>query len=317
MCKLFIATGKFTPAQVRSMLDAANAAFATTQRDGFGFVAYGGGKAIAHGRYLDPENYAGFGVKLPSFVRSEQIESGVLPKVTTALVVHGRTSTNSVRVENCHPFQRDEMYLAHNGVLTWAGTGKGPESRHGCDTDEFFAWLHGHASTAAAWDTSHEHWSGYGVFGVIDRRRSRLTVAKCGNGRLHWSGNLNAHLFSTDSGDVSRIARAAKIDVSKPISVSPKTIITYDIRNGLKMVGVDAWKGFAAAVRDTKWSRSMGEYSSSFWSKREQVRVDSKTDTGITVPRDRVATRKTELFPDWEPSESNYNGQVRSEVDGL
>lgn len=328
MCKLFIAAGQFKPAQVHNILSAANAAFASSQRDGFGFVAYGDNGTVAHGRYLDPAQFPGYMRRLPEFVRCNRIESGNLPKVTKAIVIHGRTSTNRVVIDNVHPFKRGGIYLAHNGVLRYTGSGKAPSSSNGCDTEEFFNWLldRDSKSWVDAWSTTHHNWSGYGVFGVVNAKSGELTVAKCGSGNLSWAGNDEADLFSTSADDLQAIARKARLKVNRPIPVNPNTITVYRIRGrGAPVVDhCSEWSGFSTGVRDEAWSRSMGYgggglqrigpgqyvtkrgsgYAASPVAATQQIQ--SNPFAGAEVPREKVIGpryNERELFPDYDPTE--------------
>lgn len=326
MCKLFIATGSFTKDQVLHMLRATNASFAKSQRDGFGFIAYGSKKSAAYGKYLNPSEYLGFGKELPSWVNSNRIEVGTIPKVTTALVIHGRTSTNSVLMHNVHPFHNKGTFLAHNGVLSWKGEGPAPTAKHGCDTEQFFNWMQeqGAAGQDVAWGATADHWTGYGVFGIINTTTGHLTVAKCGSGNLKWVGSDNNHFFSTDGADLLRITRAAKFQFSKSADMRPKSRVVFKLNaHGSKVQSVTDWKGFGTRVIDDSWRRSMGynDYSrSSHYNDRWDGYGVAKTDErptvavkptagdfkGVTVPRDR----QREMFPDWEPDIAELNKEI-------
>jgi predicted glutamine amidotransferase len=323
MCKLFIAAGKFSREQVLRMIAEANNVFALTQRDGFGFTAYGP-KGVAYGRYLNPESYCGFGVKMPPFINTTQIEEGEIPPVVTALVIHGRTSTNKVIVDNCHPFRSNGIHLAHNGVLRWVGEGPGPKAKNGCDTEEFFQWWL-HRKTNNKWSATNKHWSGYGVFGIIDSNTKRLIVAKCGSGNLNWvcDGKDN-HLFSTTGHDAMQIGRAAGIKLAtKSVSMMPKTVAEFSLGGSrASLILNEKWCGFADSIRDTAWDRSMGIRTSrdAYMSRRYGRQTDMWDDNlapreavnpskAISVPRDT----QRESFPDFDP---DIEAQVEAHLNG-
>lgn len=320
MCKLFIATGSFNREQVMAMLRASNSAFSSSQRDGFGFVAYGSKKSAAYGKYLNPSEYLGFGKQLPPWVRSNRIEVGTIPEITTALVVHGRTSTNSVLMHNVHPFHNRGVFLAHNGVLSWKGEGPAPTAKHGCDTEQFFNWLQeqGNLGHETAWDATDSHWSGYGVFGIINANTGHLTVAKCGSGNLKWVGDDTNNFFSTDGTDLIKITRAASFKFAKTAEMQSKSRVVFRLsKNGSKAQSVSDWKGFGARVVDDSWRRSMGYdgyhgYHSQRTSRWDGIGVAKTTEAptvavnpssksnefnGVSVPRDV----QRDMFPDWEP----------------
>jgi predicted glutamine amidotransferase len=323
MCKLFIAAGKFSREETIRMIAEANCSFAFTQRDGFGFTAYGP-KGMAYGRYLNPESYCGFGVKIPGFINAIQIEEGEIPPVVTALVVHGRTSTNRVIVENCHPFRSNGIHLAHNGVLNWVGDGPGPKAKNGCDTEEFFQWWL-HRKTTNKWSGTNKHWSGYGVFGIINADAKRLTIAKCGAGNLSWvSDDKDNHLFSTSGTDVVQIGKAAGIKVNhKALSMTPKSIAEFSLGGSrASLVLNEKWCGFADSMRDAAWDRSMGIRTSrdaylsrrygkqtDMWDSNLAPREAVNPSPAISVPRDT----QRESFPDFDP---DIEAQVEAHLNG-
>lgn len=289
MCKLFIATGSLSQSQVLAILKATNSTFAKSQPDGFGFVAYGDTNTVARGRYLSPSAYPGFGFEVPKFCSSPSSEEGSLPKVTKALVIHGRTSTNRVMTENVHPFKYGSLYLAHNGVLRWTGNGPCPTAPNDCDSEQFLNWFFNNKED---WSKTDDNWSGYGVFGVVNTTTRKLTVAKCGSGNLHWAGSKGLHLFSTQANDLQHIATKCRLRVSQPLTVKPKTLIQFDLRKG--SLKLSDWVGFGSGTRDAMWDRSMG--TTSPLSRVRFIPSNKSKFDGVTVPRD------ADMFPDWKPN---------------
>jgi hypothetical protein len=282
MCKLFIACGRLSRADTLSLIAKAAAVFSRTQKDGFGFVAYGpGGTAV--GRYLQPGNYPGFGSILPGWVDVDRSESGKLPAVVTALVCHGRTATSRVVLGNVHPFTSREAILCHNGVLSWIGPGPAPKAAQGCDSEQFLNWFR---SRKDPWAETAAHWSGYGVFGILDPKRGRLTVAKCGSGRLSYAAaDSGTHYWSTESGDVEAIAGAVE-PAGRAFPMRSKTRCVFDVSGRkVRLVDLKDWPGFGERERDVDWFRSMGESGG---------RSSRRSVSAAPLARDG--------FPDWEPS---------------
>lgn len=284
MCKLFIAAGRLSRADTLSLIAKAAQVFSRTQRDGFGFAAYGpGGTAI--GRYLQPGNYPGFGSILPGWVDVDRSESGKLPAVVTALVCHGRTATSRVTLANVHPFASKDAILAHNGVLSWIGPGPAPKAANGCDSEQFLNWFRVRKNP---WTETSENWSGYGVFGILDPKRGRLTVAKCGSGRLSYAAaDSGTHYWSTDSVDVETIAGAVE-PAGRAFPMRSRTRCVFDVRSRkVRLVELKDWSGFGERERDVDWFRSMGESGGGGRSSRRSV-------SAAPLARDG--------FPDWEPA---------------
>lgn len=254
MCKLFIATGRFTPDQTHRMLRVINERFSATQRDGFGLAIYGDeGKSVSRGRYLDPTKFVGFGTKIPDFVAHEESESGRMPQNVTAIIAHGRTSTNHINLHNCHPFIRRGVMLAHNGVLDWNGSPKGePRAKFGCDTEQFLNWLietRGDRGWMETWSSleTRELWSGYGVFGVLDQTRGELVVAKCGDGNLRWVGGNDVHVFSTEGSDAEAAYNVLSRPTRRAVPMLDNSVAVFDVHEGANLVSVGKWQGFGSS----------------------------------------------------------------------
>jgi hypothetical protein len=289
MCKLFVACGRLSRADALSLIAKAAQVFSRTQRDGFGFVAYGPGGAIAIGRYLQPANYPGFGSVLPGWVDVDRSESGRIPEIVTSLVCHGRTATSRVTLGNVHPFCAKDSILAHNGVLSWIGPGPAPKSSNGCDSEQFLNW---YRSLKDPWGETAAHWSGYGVFGIMDPKRGRLTVAKCGSGRLSYAQSEGGtHYWSTEDSDVGSIVGDVE-PIGRAFPMRSKTRCVFDVRaRKVRLVEVKDWQGFGERERDADWFRSMGADKSP-----RRTRVEWKADR--------------DSFPDWEPPVALSNGRV-------
>ena len=284
MCKLFIACGRLSRADTLSLIAKAAQVFSRTQRDGFGFVAYGPGGGTAIGRYLQPGNYPGFGSILPGWIEMDRAESGKLPPIVTALVCHGRTATSRVMLANVHPFTSREAILAHNGVLSWIGPGPAPKAAHGCDSEQFLNW---YRSRKDPWADTASHWSGYGVLGIIDPKRGRLTVAKCGSGRLSYAtADSGTHYWSTEDGDVETIAGAVE-PPGRAFPMRSRTRCAFDVSGRkVRLIELKDWSGFGERERDVDWFRSMGQSSGSGRSSRRSFATSPLARDG---------------FPDWEP----------------
>jgi hypothetical protein len=246
MCKLYIATGKLTRKQVARALAQANIVFRKTEADGFGFLA-ANASAVARGRYLNPHTFAGYMQGLPDFLSGPCIEENVIPVHSQALIVHGRTSTNSKGLDNVHPFFAKGVYLAHNGIVHWQG--QGPErSPHTCDTAQFLHWFVRQSDHATAWREAFVHWGGFGAMGVYDQSTGLLTVARdTANLYIARRASNRGWVFATDAGHLLQISRAASIQLDTLPLAFPQHIVQF---NGADMVDSQYWRGFA--TRD--WS---------------------------------------------------------------
>lgn len=112
MCKLFIYT-KHDSSKLFQTIEAAWRVMSTTERDGFGAAwitrrgRIGWAKSSSPAlRHTLPDFVSGFGA-----VDGADSDGG-------ALIIHGRTATCGVSLENTHPFIDGRTALVHNGVVS-------------------------------------------------------------------------------------------------------------------------------------------------------------------------------------------------------
>ncbi|MBO77643.1 MAG: hypothetical protein CME17_09430, partial [Gemmatimonadetes bacterium] len=129
MCKLFGVTSTigWERKTLQATLNAAQAAFGQSEKDGFGF-AVRTSRGIYSEKYTSPKSFLGIGSGRKGLANFASIRSGVdydtetkgkLSKLTGGLIVHGRTSTNAGGILNTHPFIRKGWALAHNGIVDY------------------------------------------------------------------------------------------------------------------------------------------------------------------------------------------------------
>ena len=282
MCKLFAVTGSLSRKTQLAVIEAVNDKFASSQRDGFGFVAYQPHGDVATGHYLVPGSYAGHGVQLPAFL-SPGVEAGQLTG-GTHLVMHGRTSTGTVSQANVHPFSNGGLHLAHNGHLHYAGPGLTPHSSAGCDSEQLLSWFAG----GGQWQGTRDAWGGYGAVMLLDSRTGNLAVAREGAARLSIARRAKGTgwVLATDGDDMVSCCRVAGIGLAhRPISL-PQRVVYFGPDGGY--VSDEPWAGFGSR----QWSRAdgiaLGDWQGSDWqpgSNRTPPSAGTPGPNGYTAPR--------------------------------
>jgi len=247
MCKLAAITGATPKKTAQAFISTARALFAHSQPDGFGFVAASPGHPSAVGRYLDPQRWHGFGAdrRVPKLWKTQEETKGEVSAVSSAIVCHGRTSTNSRCLANVHPFSTAGVHLAHNGILSWKGKKKeAPASRAGCDSDEFLTWYVKHGGSMEGVSKA---WSGYGAIFALDDSTCRLRLIKCSTARMNGIRRKGrGWVFATDAGDLAKIVRRCKIATEGEIFSLPRCIVDF-AEDGEIADAVD-WSGFGSSV---------------------------------------------------------------------
>lgn len=246
MCRLLIVTGELKRDQVLALLTRTAYNFAPTQRDGFGFASFNqAGQLTARGQYFD--KYTGWRNPRPS---SHVKEEGSIGSRTHTLIIHGRTSTNVVGVDYCHPFKFEDTVLAHNGVLTYRGPGKSRPT-HKNDSGAFLEWLvkQDHPKLSK-WAST---WSGYGAIALMRPGRG-LSVVKCDRARLTLAPRIGqGYILATSPYDIPDRLRGQD---QKPISLGASAL-DFDPRSG-NILNARKFEGFGYQRWDSRAERAMG-----------------------------------------------------------
>lgn len=243
MCRLLMVTKLIDGKTARRVIDETAAKFKDTQRDGFGFAAFNRrGEQVAYGRYYP--TYKGWGTT------EGALEEGSLDgdEIQT-LIVHGRTSTNVLGTEYCHPYERNKVYVAHNGILSWRG--EGPAPTHPNDSGAFLEWLEQNDNPVpSVWKDS---WSGYGALAIMIPGHG-LQVTKCNSAHLSMvAARKSGYILTTRATDFPTWLVEA--------GARPVVLDSRDLRfdtNG-ELASVRPFSGFARRVFDAAAYRSLYE----------------------------------------------------------
>lgn len=245
MCRLLITTTTLKANEALRLIKDTARRFAPSQKDGFGFAAFDrDGMLLARGRYFD--SYEGW----RNTSKSQAIEEGSLQgKVIQTLIIHGRTSTNILGVDYCHPYKEGNTFLAHNGVLSWKGHGK-DKPAHPNDSGAFLQWLESSDfPNATGWK---EKWSGYGAIALMREGRG-LRVVKCASTRLTLTpARSGGYILSTSPSDVP-MTMAEK-------GSEPRWLKKGDLEFNRKTGELDKvrpFPGFGVRVWDAKAARAL------------------------------------------------------------
>lgn len=235
MCKILTVTGPTSRSRVLALLERIAWSFAKSQRDGFGFLALDKDGVGAWGRYYD--TYPGW--KTGHEEKSNfKIEKGEIPAQVWTLLIHGRTSTNVVGVDYCHPYRNEGNYLIHNGVLFYVGD-ECHEPQHPNDSAALLEWLvtQGHPAPNL-WRKS---WAGYGAV-FIQRPEEPLMLVKCATASLHYAKRrFGGWVFATDTDDIP--TDMVKHPKRRPYRAA-RGVVQFD-REG-EIETVSPFSGFAA-----------------------------------------------------------------------
>lgn len=187
MCKILCLT-THKPAKRDSIIETVWRLMATTEKDGFGAAWFSPSGEL--GFYRSSRPVIPSGKALPRFVSGF---AGANPVESDGgfLIIHGRTATCGVSLENTHPMLADNAALVHNGVVS---SDTHDNETSSCDSELLLrAWLHGGMDEVAA------SVSGYFAFMLLQKVGShkRLHVVKDSTANLYAGEYGPGYAFAT------------------------------------------------------------------------------------------------------------------------
>lgn len=249
------------------------------QKDGFGYALSGGDiKGITSLR-LTTGSLLGYGYpEAGEWENLTQLPYEAKGKISpcTAGIFHGRTSTNSLGVENTHPFVNDDLALVHNGIVDYSG--KKRDKKGVCDSEDLFNTF----TIGKGWKELEKHYSGYAGI-LILRSRGALTIYRDSTPNLHICLVANGIVVGTTLHDVTKLASLFDKVPNAPWMLKPDYATT--IQNG-KIIEKESVKPMSSRSFGSKDSMSLG--SSGYYS--------GYGSYSKTYPK----SKEKELFPDYE-----------------
>lgn len=208
MCKIF-SLSNASKLDLKKASEIIGNELLSIEKDGFGYAAFGE-KGVFGEKSIRSNFKTRFGLtrSLPKEAIEKSHETfGVFSKVIGPAIFHGRTSTNSLGLKNCHPIQRDGWNLIHNGVVTDAGE-KYQKMTDNDSEDVLYRFLSGGIDSVA------KNLSGYYAFNAISPD-GKLIVVRDRTAHLvtAWSDSHETHIFATTESLLLKIAKKLKMEV--------------------------------------------------------------------------------------------------------
>jgi hypothetical protein len=207
MCKqVFLTnTSKLNTKKLGQLLAIANTSLAKGHRDGFGWVARNTDGSLVGERYVNPNDYQfrhGKSILDTSFTcKDDSNYFGSIKKLSGALLIHGRISTNTKGIQNTHPFLKHEWALVHNGVIENSNPTK-YDMQSSCDTEHLIDLM-----AKESVKSIESHVTGYYAFGAIDP-----------SGMLHVVKDNIADLYCAKLNHIDSFIFASSVELIENIS---------------------------------------------------------------------------------------------------
>lgn len=128
MCKIFAITDLSKVKIDTKLLAAIKKEVTKVDNHGFGYAVLGNDGSIGGERSVRVSGFKALGKGLDNLSRTEQLpivrrtaerfgDLGMALNSPKSMIAHGRFSTNTVSLENTHPYYNGDMALIHNGVV--------------------------------------------------------------------------------------------------------------------------------------------------------------------------------------------------------
>lgn len=219
MCKLmvFSNTVKFNDSQLETIVKTASKVMSRTEKDGFGISARGT-KGIFNRKFLNPLDASLVDTfsSLP-FLKQNKSETGIFGRVD-ALILHGRTSTNFLGLNNTHPISKHDLHLCHNGIVEDSGPAYEMMTQN--DTEHIVERF------AQGIESVEGCISGYYAFAAFKNATDSLFVVRDSIATLYFAEvpDLNCHVYATTKELILECLSAAKIS-HRPIEMLEDNIL--------------------------------------------------------------------------------------------
>ena len=234
MCQLAYASNieKLNLKQKQALFSAIQSAMTKTNKSGYGLASKKEDGTVELGRTLDVSSPCHLkSSDVPIFCEPEH-EGSIDLKNAKEVIFHARTSTNSVSIQNTHPFHIGSTILCHNGVLSY--TGENYLKKTDNDTEDLTYHFNKYGLKRLS-----DNFSGYAAFIAFKDGLTHIVRDSQASLYYGYSEELDCHFFATYTETLKTIQKALKIKF-KCYKVLDDQHIIIDLN---KIVEVSPWSG--------------------------------------------------------------------------
>ncbi len=273
MCKLAYASNlsKLGLKRKQNLFNTAQKIMTQSDKSGYGVATKSINGDIQTKKTLNVTELITQDLSIPKFCKP--ISSGDLNvSKVNEVIFHARTSTNSVSIENTHPFVIGSTVLCHNGVLDYHGENYSKKTDN--DTEDL----------TYHFDKFHltnidKAFTGYAAFIAFKNDSTYIVRDNTATLFYSYSNSLDCHFFGTTKNIVSELIQASGVK-SKILEVDANQYI--EIKDN-KIVDIKSWSGlsfssYAASKSHLSLGYSSGDYASYHnWLDEKSHRQDVST----------------------------------------
>lgn len=267
MCKLFMIANaeNINSEDFLKVLAKASSTITASDKDGFGWAARGSGGGIFGERYLGHK-----GIDFPLLVKpvmpegyrkifkQAEVEKWGRPeeKLAGAVLMHARSSTNKVALENSHPHRTEKFTLIHNGNVSYLGAEF--KRRSSCDTEYLV-----HALSQGGIKKMVKDCEGWYAVGALEHRTGNFYLIKDDTTRLHgtWVKDIKSLVFATSVDHLSSICKAMawtyhkvyEVEGNRAFIFSKSGKVIYEGKISPKSTSYKSYSGGCDYAESAKW----------------------------------------------------------------
>ena len=336
MCKLAGWTSSkdhpLTKSAADLALQAAHEVISKTERDGFGYAQSSSSGLRA--KYVKPQEfktleglpnmYRRAGKAAEAFSTTFRTSHEGIYKPDKHMMIHGRTATCGVSLENVHPFRRNGWTLAHNGVIGYDGPDKSKaHSKVTCDSQHLLICMADNTPTLQRKEDL-TNITGYAAFLALNPQ-GKMFVAVDDTARLYAGITKTGRwIFGTTESIVEAIADVWKCKGVEAYQLAEWTWLEFDPSNHSEPE-LSEWKhkkasqrqlGFASQSLGSSWDNSAyrkkkvsshgfgyKSYEAGSWlSAREAEEQRELITEADAIASIEAAEADANGIPDWSPS---------------
>lgn len=288
MCQLAYVSNlkKLNKKQKHQVFDSIQKIMTSANKSGYGVAIKDHSGLITTKKTLDVSDMIGHSDMAPVFCK-KRIEGSLKLDKALEVIFHARTSTNSVSLENTHPYVIGNTTLCHNGVVDYAGENYDKKTDN--DTEDLTYYFDKYHMT-----NLDSVFSGYAAFIAFKNESTYIVRDSQASLTYAYSKSLDCHFFATNAQTIRTIGDILKVKL-KVYDVEDNQHI--EIRNN-KIIGASAWGGLswsrhAASKSGLSLGRSI-EYSDYYYNS-ELNNNDVKSEYMPAALKSSVNTLKTNV----------------------
>lgn len=263
MCKVFAMTNMEKVVLNKKFLNVVkNQVTKSSDKDGFGYAVSGSKGQLGGERTMRPKDFTPLtdnpGNKvvhqLPVVVRANDSFGKIDLLTPKAFIAHGRLSTNTVSLENTHPFTNGEIALIHNGVVNDEYDLVKKNLITDCDTEILLRhWEQGGMKAVE------ENVSGYYAFAILDKK-GQLHLARDDRAMLYiaYVRTANSFMIATTADIIRGVCKAMNWKYEQPEEMITNFYCVFDGLNVVEHREIEPLIGNYSASRSAKAAAAFG-----------------------------------------------------------